>query len=85
MSNQEGVYSNKPPLFNGTIFMLWRVKIRSYSQALSVNVWEIFEGGYQYLASIPTKDVGNKWYGNNAKVVNAILGGLGEYEFLKVM
>ena len=43
------------------------------------------EGGYQYLAAIPTDAIEKKIYETNAKVVNALLGSLTELEFFKVI
>ena len=43
------------------------------------------EGGYQYLASVPTNASERKRYKINAKVVNALLGSLLETKFVKAM
>lgn len=85
MSSQYGVFSNNPPLFNGTNFVFWKVRMRSYLQALGDDVWVVVESGYQYPTSIPIDGTRKKEYENNAKAVNAILGGLDESEFMKVM
>jgi len=76
MGIQEGTFSIKPPLFNGTNFIFWKVKIRALLQSLGVDVWEIVEGGYQYPSSIPTYNAGKKQCETNAKIVNSILGSL---------
>ena len=54
-------------------------------QVFATDVWEIFESGYQYPASIPTNNTRKKQWESNAKVVNDILGSLDESEFVKVM
>ena len=37
--------------------MFWKTQTRSYLQSLGADVWAIFEGGYQYPASVPTDAV----------------------------
>lgn len=78
MSNQEGVASIKPPLFNGSNLFFWKVITRYYLQSLGANVWEIIEGGYQYPSSIPTNEEENKKIETNAKAINALLGKMAE-------
>ena len=46
--------------------------MRSYLQSLGAEVWEIFEGGYQYLAAVPTDPTERKNYETNAKAINAL-------------
>ena len=54
MGSQEGVMSIKPPLFNGSNLIFWKVRTKAYLQSLGADVWAIVEEGYQYPASIPT-------------------------------
>lgn len=60
MSRHKGLFFIKPPILNGTNFVFWKVRMRAYLQELGANVWEIVESGYQYPASIPSDNVGNK-------------------------
>jgi len=60
MSSQEGDFFIKPPFLNGTKFVFWKVIMRAYLQALGADIWEIFEGGYQFPSSIPIDEVGKK-------------------------
>jgi len=46
MSSQEIAFSIKPPLFNGTKFIVWKVIMKTFLQGLGAYVWEIVEGGY---------------------------------------
>ena len=85
MCSQGGVFCIKPPLSNRTNFFFWKVRIKAFLQALGADVWAIVEGGYQYPASIPIDIARKKQYETNAKVVNAILGSLAEYGFVKFM
>ena len=85
MRNQYGTTSITPPLFNRNNSIFWKTRTGSYLQSLGAYVWVIVEGGYQYLASIPTDAMTRKKYEMNAKAVNALLGSLTELEFVKVM
>ena len=85
MGSHEGVFSIKPPLFNGSNLLFWKIRTRAYLQSLGANVWGIMEGGYQYPASVPTNAAERKRYEINAKVVNALLGSFSYTEFVKVM
>ena len=84
MGIQEGVMSIKPPLFNGSNLIFWKVRTKSYLQSLGADVWAIVEEGYQYPASIPT-DAAERKYETNAKAVNVLLRSMSESEFAKVM
>ena len=85
MSNQEVTASIKPPLFNGSNLILWKIRMRSYLQSMGADVWAIVEQGYQYPAATPTDRTERKNYESNAKAVNAITRSLIESEFVKVM
>ena len=85
MGSQEGVMSIKPPLFNGSNLIFWKVRTKAYLQSLGADVWAIVEEGYQYPASIPTDAAERKKYEINAKAVNVLLGSMSESEFAKVM
>lgn len=85
MGSQEGAFSIKPPLFNGTSFVFWKFTMRAFLQALGVDVWEIIKGGYQYPTSILTDIAGKRQYETNAMVINTILGSISKSEFVKFM
>jgi hypothetical protein len=38
MSSHEGNSTNKAPMFNGTNFAFWKVRMRTYIMALDANV-----------------------------------------------
>ena len=85
MSNQDGTTSIKPPLFNGSNLIFWKIRMRSYLQSMGADVWAIVEQGYQYPAATPTYPTERKNYESNAKAVNAITGSLTESKFVKFM
>ena len=85
MNNHEGMGSIRPPIFNGSNLVYWKIITRAYLQSLRADVWEIVEGGYQFPIAIPTDSAGKKLYETNAKAVNTLLGSLSELEFIKFM
>jgi hypothetical protein len=84
MTSHEGTSTNKPPLFYGTNFAFWKVRMRTYIMALGVDVWDVVETGYIKISLIATK-YDKLEFSFNAKAMNAILKGLAEAEFVKVM
>jgi hypothetical protein len=84
MSSHEGNSTNKAPLFNGTNFAFWKVRMRTYLMALGVDVWDVVETGYIKPVVLASKD-DKLEFSFNAKGMNAILNGLAEAEFVKVM
>ena len=85
MSNQESEGSFRPPIFDGSNFVYWKVRTTTYLQSLGTDVWEIVEGGYTFPSAIPTDTTGKKKYETNSKVINTLLGSLSQSEFVKVM
>jgi hypothetical protein len=84
MSSHEGNSTNKAPLFNGTNFAFWKVRMRTYIMALGADVWDVVETGYVKPVVLANKD-DKLEFSFNAKAMNAILSGLAEAEFVKVM
>jgi hypothetical protein len=84
MTSHEGTSTNKAPLFNGTNFSFWKVRMRTYIMALGADVWDVVETGYVKPVVLANKD-DKLEFSFNAKAMNAILSGLAEAEFVKVM
>jgi hypothetical protein len=84
MSIHEGTSTNKAPVFNGTNFSFWKVRMRTYIMELGVDVWDVVETGYVKPVVLAKKD-DKLEFSFNAKAMNAILSGLAEEEFVKVM
>jgi hypothetical protein len=84
MSSHEGNSTNKAPLFNGTNFAFWKVRMRTYIMALGADVWDVVETGYVNPIVLDNKD-DKLEFSFNAKAMNVILSGLAEAEFVKVM
>ena len=85
MESHEGVFSLKPPLFNGSNLLFWKIRTKAYLESLGEEVSAIVEEGYQYPTIIPTDAAERKKYEINAKAVNVLLGSMSESEFVKVM
>ena len=85
MSNYKREASIRPPIFDGTNFVYWKVRVTAFLQSLGTEVWDIIDTGYTFPSATPTDPAEKKKYETNAKVVNTLLGCLSQLEFLKVM
>jgi hypothetical protein len=59
--------------------------MKSYLMALGCDVWQVVESGYTTPSTLATNTVANKLCNDNSRAVNAILGGLSNPIFVKVM
>jgi hypothetical protein len=84
MTSHEGTSVTRPPLFDGMNFAFWKVRMRTYLMALGADVWDVVETGYIKPVVLASKD-DKLEFSFNAKGMNAILNGLAEAEFVKVM
>jgi hypothetical protein len=84
MTSHEGTSASKPPLFDGTNFSFWKIRMRTYLMALGADVWDVVETGYTKPVVLASKD-DKLEFSFNAKGMNVILNGLVEAEFVKVM
>eukprot|EP00253_Pinus_taeda_P014784 PITA_14784 len=53
MNNHESMGSMRPPIFDGSNFVYWKIRTTTYLQSLGADVWEIVEGGYTFPTTIP--------------------------------
>ena len=56
MTIHEGTSASKPPLFDGTNFAFWKIRIRTYLMALGADVWDVVETGYTNPVVLANKD-----------------------------
>jgi hypothetical protein len=84
MTIHEGTSATKPPLFDGKKISFWKIRMRTYLMALGADVWDVVETGYTKPVVIASND-DKLDFSFNAKGMNAILNGLPEAEFVKVM
>jgi hypothetical protein len=82
MDQQEGMYSNKEPLFKGYDYALWKIRMKIYLFPFGFDVWKYVIDAYTSLATPPTDTIGKIICNENSREVNAILGGLTNYIFL---
>ena len=85
MDQQEGMSTNKPPLFTGEYYAYWSVRMRCHLMSLGWKVWAATKKevpvGNQY--PMDTVELGE--YEGNSKSLNTILSGLTNLVFTKVM
>ena len=80
MTSYEGTSSNKVPLFDGTNFSFWKVRMRTYIMSLGADVWDVVETGYVNPVVLASRDDMLE-FSFNAKAKNAIMSGIAEAEF----
>ena len=85
MNNQESMGSIRPPIFDGSNFVYWKIRTTTYLQSLGMDVWEIVEGRYTFPTTIPIDAAGKKQYETNAKAINNLFRSLSQSEFAKYM
>ena len=75
MTRYEVISSNKVPLFDGTNFSFWKVRMRTYIMSLGVDVWDVVDTGYVKPVVLAFRD-DKLEFNFNEKVMNVILSGL---------
>ncbi|XP_059067426.1 uncharacterized protein LOC131858256 [Cryptomeria japonica] len=83
--DREGSSASKAPLFDGTDYAFWKVRMQTYLIFLGVDVWTVVFNGYIVPQSIPIDHDGKKEYENDTKAKHAILCGLSKDVFVKIM
>ena len=85
MDQQQGLAISIPPLFTGENYAYWSVIMRCHLMSLGWKVWEATEKEHNIgnLYPIDTLKLGE--YEGNSKSLNAILSGLTNTMFTKVM
>jgi hypothetical protein len=56
MTSHDGSSTNRPPLFDGANFSLWKIRMRTHLMSLGVDVWDVFETGYVKSIVLASKD-----------------------------
>ena len=73
MDQQEGMATNKPPLFIGEYYAYWSVKMRCHLMSLGWKVWAATEKEHNIGNQYPTDTVELGEYEGNSKSLNVIL------------
>ena len=66
------------PVFYGTSYVFWKVRMEAYLMSLRVDVWTLVLVDYNVPVIPPTNAYGKKKYGNNVRAKNVILFGLSQ-------
>ena len=85
MDQQEGLVTNRPPLFIGENYAYQSVRMNFHMMYLGWKVWEATEKENKIGDNLPTDNLELDQYQGNAKALNSILSGLTNYVFVKVM
>ena len=83
MDQQEGLATNRPPLFTGENYAYWSVRMKCHLMSLGWKVCEATEKEYKIDDQAPTDSVELSQYEGNSKTLNAILSGLTNSIFTK--
>ena len=75
MDQQEGLATNKPPLFIGEKYAYWSVRMKCHMMSLAWKVWATTEKEYKIEDQAPIDSVELDQYEGNDKALNAILSG----------
>jgi hypothetical protein len=85
MDQQEEIFNNKEPFFNGEGYALWKMRMKNFMLSLGFDIWQSIVDGYT-APTTPPKDAARKKICNdNSRVVNGILGGFTNSICVKVM
>jgi hypothetical protein len=77
--------SNIEPLFKGNYYAFWSIQMKSYPMALGCDIFLSVVNGYIAPTIAPSVVDAKKLCNDSSRVVNAILGGLANPIFVKVM
>ena len=83
MDQQEGLATNKPPLFTRDNYEYWSVRMKCHLMSLGYKVWRSVEKEYKIPDDLPIDKDELDQYDANAKALNAILSGLTNSMFVK--
>jgi hypothetical protein len=82
---RNNMYKHGIPQFDGKKYALWSRRMKTYIQAQGFEIWKSIVDGYKEPTVPPTNERAIKLSQNNSKTTNALLNGLGESVYKKVM
>ena len=86
MDRQGKQTKTRTPLFDGLNYAFWSIRMKVYLQAQGTNIWKMIVNIYDIpVGPSATNSTEKKIFEDNSKVMNAILSGLTEIVFVKVM
>ena len=84
MASQEGSSTNKAPFFTSANYAFWKIRMRAYIMSLGIEFWAAVQFGCAPKATDLEIEAKQEFVANE-KAMNAILSGLCEAEFIKIM
>ena len=85
MHQQEGLATNKPPIFKGENYAYWSVRMKRHLMSLGWKFRAATEKEYKIADILSTNKLELDQYEGNAKALNSILSGWTISVFVKVM
>ena len=75
-----------PPLFDGTNYAYWKVRMRAFLQSLDEKVWQVVEIGWTKPKEAPADwdEAKIKAANLNSKALNALFSAVNNEEFKKI-
>ena len=75
-----------PPLFDGTNYAYWKVRMRAFLQSLDEKVWQVVEIGWTKPKEVPADwdDAKIKETNFKSKALNALFNAVTNEEFKKI-
>ena len=75
-----------PPLFDGTNYAYWKVRMKAFLQSLDEKVWQVMEIGWTKPKEAPADwdDANIKAANFNSRALNALFNAVTNEEFKKI-
>lgn len=67
MVSQEGLSSNKAPLFDGSNYDFWSITMEEYLSSLGFDIWMLVVKGHTIFATSPMDQDGKRSYESKSK------------------
>jgi hypothetical protein len=85
MDRHEIFSTNKAPLFDGSNYALWSIRMKHYFSTLGFDVWSTVKNGYTTLETPHVDTIGKRINDNKSKAMGTIMNDLVDSIFVKVM
>lgn len=72
IANHDGTFTNKVPMFMGTNYTFWKVRMKNYIMSLGTYVWDIMQNGYKH-SNLLIDKYNKLEFTYNAKTMNSTL------------
>lgn len=85
MAQNEGASLTRAPLFDGTDYTFWKVKMEAFIHSLDIKIWEVVANKYTVPSVVPTDADEKAKFELDKRARFALLCGLSKEVFVKVM